>query len=240
MITLQTVNHCWRYWRILNLHLSALALHPPQRCRAVCTICHAPAADDPKTAAVLDYFADLQIENVRWDFREMPAPELCRRAIGRNRVCLASRADFVLLGDVDYIFGPGALDACAEAMVAHGAPAMFYPHSVLSSTTHVAGDAEIARVGRPQIMPLDPEAYVRVKMPRPIGGTQWCPGDFARKRGYLPNHSKFQSPANVWRRTFEDRIFRMQSGLDRKAIDVPNVYRIRHGLRGRFDIGVEL
>lgn len=242
MRTLQTVNHVWKYWRLATLHLSALALHPPQACRVICTICHAPAADDPQTAAVLRYFGALLVENVRWDFQEMPARELCRRAIGRNRACLASRADFVLLGDIDYIFGPGALDAAAEAMPAacRDAPAIMFPREILSSIDHARGDAEIARVQRPQILDLDPAGYAPVRQPRAIGGSQWFPGDFARERGYLRDSRRYQRPADEWQRTHEDRIARMASGLPSVAIDVPEIRRVRHSVRGRFDIGVEL
>lgn len=240
---LETVNHAWLYSRLLTFHLSAYLLQPPQRCRVLATICHAPAADDPQTAAVLDYFRRQPLpDTVAWNFVEMPRRELCRRAIGRNRCCLASRADYVLLGDIDYIFGPGALDAAAEAMAAATAcgPKIMYPIYTLASRDHAAGDAEIERVTAPGIVDLTAGYYSPQRLKTAIGGAQWIPGDFARKRGYLPQHRRFQRPADAWKRTFEDRVFRAASGLPVVGLEVPNVYRIRHSKRGRFDIGVQL
>lgn len=243
MLTLQLVNHCWNYWRLATLHLSQLCLHPPQRCRVICTICHAPAGDDPNTAAVLAYFSMLQIENVKWDFFEMPARDLCRRAIGRNIVCQSSKADFVLLGDIDYCFGAGAMDAAAEQLegtLDSRGPAIMFPREIKQSIDHACGDAEIARVDRPRILDLSGELYQTTELRTAIGGAQYIPGDFARKEGYLPRSRRFQRPAEVWVRTFCDRAFRRWSGLPVVAIDVPQVYRVRHSTRGRFDIGVEL
>lgn len=241
MLTLELVNHCWLYWRLATLHLSQLALHPPQACRVTATIIHAPA-DDPSTAEVLAYFAGLQIENVRWNFMELPREQVCRRAIGRNLACKASRADFVLMGDIDYCFGPGALDAAAVEMsrACRREWMLMHPREVWQSRDHAAGDAEIARVDRPRLLELTPERYEKVPQPRAIGGTQFCPGDFARSRGYLPESRRYQSPAEHWVRTHEDRVFRYACGMPSTAIEVPNIYRVRHSARGRFDIGVEL
>ncbi len=242
MVTLELVNHCWNYWRLATLHLSQLALHPPQACRVTCTIIHAPAADDPRTAEVLAYFSGLSIENVRWNFTELPREQVCRRAIGRNIACKASRADFVLMGDIDYCFGAGALDAAAAEMTraCRREWMLMHPREVWQSIDHARGDAEIERVDRPRLLELTPERYVQVGMPRAIGGAQYCPGDFARKRGYLPESRRFQRPADTWVQTFDDRVFRYSCGMPSTAIEVPNVYRTRHSRRGRFDIGVEL
>lgn len=243
MLTLELVNHCWKYWRLATLHLSQLALHPPQACRVTCTIVHAPAADDPATAAVLDYFGGLQIENVRWNFMELPQPELCRRAIGRNRACLASKADFVLLGDIDYCFGPGALDAAAAEMhKTHtaGGPALMFPREILQSRDHACGDEEIARVDRPKILDLTPASYAPVQTRLGIGGHQYIPGKFARERGYLSNSRIFQRPVDTWQRTRCDVAFRQWAGLRSVRLGIPGIRRIRHSVRGRTDIGVEL
>jgi hypothetical protein len=244
MLSLELVAHCWHYPRLACLFLSALALNPPRTCRAIVTICHAPPADDPATWRMLAYFAGAAVDNVRWNWLQLPAPEICRRAIGRNRAALASRADFVLFGDIDYIFGAGALDAAAAAMPAACAngPRLMFPREILASAEHVDGDAEIARVdpAAPALVDLAPERYVPVRRTRGIGGCQYVTGDFARKRGYLSDSRRFQRPSGVWVRTTCDTAFRRWAGLDSVPIEMPGVYRVRHSKRGRVDIGVEL
>lgn len=241
--TLQVVAHAWRYSRLLALHLSAFVLHPPQKCRAVATIFHAPAADDPKTAAVLEYFAARPPPaGVTWDFRELPPPRLCRRAIGRNLACVDSPADFLLMSDVDYIFGAGALDSAALALAVANAikPSLCFPRSVLSSESHALGDAEINRVVDPDVYRLSSRGYVPTRMRFAIGGCQWIPGNFARERGYLRESRLFQRTAKQWVRTKCDVAFRRWANLPSVALDVSGVYRVRHSKRGRTDIGVEL
>lgn len=240
---LETISHCWLYPRILAFHLSAYLLHPPQRCRVRVTICHAPAADDPATAETIAYFRQQPLpDSVAWNFLELPRRQLCRRAIGRNIACKQSPADFVLMGDVDYIFGAGALDACAVQMprICAEGPRLMHLGYVSQSIDHAAGDAEIARVSCPQVIELTHEAYRIKGLARAIGGCQYIPGDFARDRGYLSDSKRFQRPTDEWRKTRCDVAFRSWSGLESIALHIPNVYRIRHGMRGRHDIGVQL
>jgi hypothetical protein len=242
MLTLECVAHCWRYSKILSYFLSAIALHPPRACKLIATICHAPAADDPKTAETLAYFGAMPVPSVTWNWLELPVPMLCRRAIGRNIACHRSTADYVLMGDVDYIFGAGSLDAAAVAMPAacFNGPKLMYPKIVNVSRSHEDGDAEIAAVDCPQLIEVAPERYIRSSLNRAIGGSQYFPGDFARERGYLSNSRLFQQTADRWVRTKCDVAFRRWAGLQSAPIEMPGVYRIRHSKRGRTDIGVEL
>jgi hypothetical protein len=230
---LECVSHCFCYDRLLAYHLSAFALHPPERCRVQATIYF--CTSDKPTCETLDYFARLSIANVTWQFRELEQSRLCRRAIGRNHAALASTADYVLYSDVDYLFGPGALDAAAEQLrIANtSGPAICYPQEILVSGSQEAGDVDIERVTKPGLYEIDATQLVPRAQPRAIGGSMWVPGEFCRQRGYLSDCPKWQRPAGEWKRTFCDTAFRGWSGLPSRAIPVPNVWRIRHSAYGR-------
>jgi hypothetical protein len=240
----ETVNHSWRYEKALCFHLSTYLLHPPQSCRVRVTIFYCP--DDIPVVATLGHFCELAAApdfppTVEWNFRELDQPRLCRRAIGRNLAAKETAADFLLFGDIDYLFGPGAIDAIAAGMrdaAASGPPMICWPRYVQSSIDHAAGDAELARVADgPQVVDVDPSRYQPVKLGRGIGGAQWVLGDWARENGYLPTSRRYQRPVRRWARTFEDRVFRCTSGLRPVELSIPNVFRIRHARRGRTDIG---
>jgi hypothetical protein len=237
MLCLEYVAHNWRYERLLTLSLSSFVLHPPKTCRVKVTICYCP--EDEPAVRVLDYFAGLPpVENVRWNWMPMDAPRLCRRAIGRNIACKESTADFLLLSDIDYIFGPGALDVAAAKLAEANAsgPKLCWPRKIRASVSHEDGDAEIARVTEPGVYDLkgnyEPSILVAA-----IGGCQWIPGNWARERGYLPNHPRYQQPSEIWQRTYCDKNFRRQSGLPEIPLRIPNVYRCRHSSAGRFQVG---
>jgi hypothetical protein len=238
MLTLQVISHCWQYERALAFHLSALYLHPPATCRAIATVFYCP--DDEPVCRALDYFRGLpEPPAVTLDPRPIDQPRLCRRAIGRNLAARETTADFVLFSDVDYLFGPGALDAAAAALLATNEtrPALCHPRHIWQSIDHCRGDEELARASEPQLIDVEQTRYELVRIPRGIGGVQWVPGPWARERGYLPDSERYQAPADVWKRTYCDRIFRAYSGLPEIALDVPGMYRLRHSKRGRFDVG---
>lgn len=242
MLTLEVCAHSWQYERATVFHLSAFALHPPQDCRLIATIFY--ATEDEPVCRVLDYFGRLSIPNVSWNFRALSPAALCRRAIGRNMACRESQADYLLLSDVDYLFGAGALDAAAELMPAACAadpagPRLMFPRRLESSISHADGDAELARVDleRLDLIAVDPTKYVTTRLPRPIGGAQWLPGGFAREKGYLPDGHRLLRREERWRQTIEDRHCRGYWGIPRHALEIPNVWRIRHGSRGRSEIG---
>lgn len=244
---LNVVSHAWKYHRLLTYHLSAFLLYPSARTPTTVTIFHAPRADDPATSATLDFFREQpRPASLAWDFRELPIPQLCRRAIGRNMAALTCppSVDAVLFSDVDYIFAAGpdgtpAIDAAAAALTAAwtSGPKICFPRELMSSIDHACGDAEITRVEKPGVYEMTPDRYQATKLDRAIGGAQWVPGDFARERGYLNGIKKWHRPAATWKRTFEDRSWRGWTGLESVAVDVPGLHRIRHGLRGRTNIG---
>jgi len=240
MLTLETCVSCWQYESLLRYHLSALALYPPEKCRVTCTV-HYTAEDKP-TVNVLEEFLEIRVPNVVWNFIHLRQPYLMRRAIARNDACLRTSADFILMGDVDYILRGSVLDEASGVLAAEcqKSPAIMFPPFVLASREHCDGDAEIERAKRGGVIDIDQSLYSVKEVPRAIGGVQWIPGDAARRIGYLPHSQKFQKPQAVWKQTYEDVEFRRTCGLRHVSVDVKGIYRIRHSRRGRTDIGVRL
>lgn len=249
MLTLETVVSCWRYSRLLCYHLSGFVLYPPERCRLIATVYYCPDEDE-ETAMVLDYFGQLpagqQSPNITWSWRPMDRRRLMRRAISRHEASLATQADFLLFGDADYFFhGPGAIDAAADAMAAAcvNGPHIMHPMLVQMSRRHSHGDSEISRVRGPMVIDVRERFYRAFRLDRAIGGTQWVPGIVARSKGYIPQYRQFHRPCQEWRRTMEDPIYRrklVRDGISQVALDVPGVYRIRHSVRGRTEVGCSL
>lgn len=250
MLTLELVAHCFCYERCLTYFLSALYLHPPRTCHVTATIYHATPADDPPTSRVLDFFASLSRQpsaarNIELSFRELPIPQLCRRAIGRNMAAKSTTADFLLFSDVDYLYGEGALDAAAAKMLEacgkgeNFAPKLMHVRELRSSIDHASGDAELARVNLDRLELIEPlpDRYTTSGLALAIGGSQWIPGSFAREKGYLHDGHRHLREAGRWMRTFDDKCARGWWGLPTVALDIPNVWRIRHSARGREQIG---
>lgn len=241
MATLETVAHCWNYARLLRLHLSQFVISPPRECELVATICHAP--EDHETVAVLREFGSIRVPRVRWNFVPLDPTRLCRRAIGRNQVALQNQSDFLLFCDVDYCFAGDSLDRLSRDLTTElqrEGDFLGFCESLRSSISHELGDQEIERAGQSGLIPLYGARYEADRLPRPIGGSQWVPGRWARKHGYVPRSRRYQRPEPRWRRTFEDRVFRDTCGLRIVGFDCPEVYRIRHSKRGRFDVGCQL
>lgn len=234
---IEIVTHSYNYSRLLTYQLSSLALHPPQDVSLTFTVFY--NEDDLPTRQVLDFFWDDPRGDVAvWNFRNLPTPELCRRAIGRNLAALNSHADWIWFTDCDYIFGPGALDSLPEALGKIEGPLAF-PRQVLGSISHELGDAAIQKVNGPGLYSIDPTHFRPARHNRAIGGIQIVRGDVAREIGYCRG-TRWQRPARTWKRTHEDRAFRKILGTRGEPIDIPNVFRIRHSLRGRKHKGVEL
>lgn len=243
MLAIQTVSHCYRYPRLLVRRLSAAMLYPPVACRVECVVFFTAA--DSFVNRVIAHFAALDWPaNVTLRPWPIGTPHLLRRAIGRNMAAKLTTADLVIFDDIDYLYGPGCLDAIAAATaprITAGEP-LFFPRVVQVSADHERGDAVIFST------PFDPPAVVGLppadhfapkRMNRAVGGCQWVAGDVAR-RGYLPNSQRYQKPQERWRRTHEDRVYRASLGGRGTPLDIPGVYRIRHSKRGRFNVGVEL
>jgi hypothetical protein len=230
---LELVSHCWRYPRLLNYQLSSLVLHPPSQTKITMTVFLTPS--DKPTTQVVQFFAE-KVNGRRVCIRGWRLPKYCllRREIGRNQAALATTADWIWFTDCDHYFGPGALDAAADALRPVTAP-LAYPQRTLVNATAAEGDALIERLTRlPQVTPLEPDDFVPYFNDCAIGGIQLARGDAMRQLGYL-NGSRYLRPARTWQRTFGDVAFRQQLGTDGVPVEIPHVYRILHTKAGRND-----
>lgn len=169
------------------------------------------------------------------------APRLMRRAIGRNMAARELDADWLLYADVDYVFGPNVFFDAPAALSAVKGP-LAYVHYITWPIEQADGDRLIERVTAPGFYHYIPGEFPSRTEPEPgraIGGNQWARGEVVRKTGYVP-WGRYQRPASTWQRTYEDAVFRRQLKTSGEPIELDGVYRIRHTLRGRYDIGVQL
>ena len=66
------------------------------------------------------------------------------------------------------------------------------------------------------------------------GPHQITHGDIARACGYCDSIKYYQSPAERWMKTYEDRAFRWLIGTHGTPLPIPNVCQIRHIVKGRY------
>lgn len=235
-LKIEVVSHCWAYSRLLCLQASSLILHPPDPAKV--SIVHTVfySREDFETVAMLEWLRSQQWPAaVRWRHWPLETPSLLRRAIGRNLACKDTKADVIWLADADYLFGDGCLDSLADEWPKVTGP-LAYPRYSIRSASDPAGDAEIARVVPehcgPSLCDVDYAAGCGEITRRAIGGIQIYRGDVARERGYLPD-TRWQRPADRWKRTFDDRAFRGWLGTPGESIELKNLYRVRHSQKGR-------
>ena len=61
-----------------------------------------------------------------------------------------------------------------------------------------------------------------------------APDQIARACGYCDSIKYYQSPAERWMKTYEDRAFRWLIGTHGTPLPIPNVCQIRHIVKGRY------
>jgi hypothetical protein len=235
MATVELVSHCWNYSRLLCLQLSSIWLNPPRKHELKVTVCW--TGEDEKTGAMIGWFAAQRASNVRLDAVRLSHDSLMRRAIGRNKVSLQTKADFLFHSDCDMLFGSNAIDTLVDSFPAGAA--LCYPRIVRKCTME-RGDYYISLVKRPGFYDVEPADFEPHKYGRAIGGTQYIPGDLAREKGYLPEGHRYLKPARRWMKTNEDVCARRYlAGHRGVPIQAPNVLRVRHSEYGRAKEGVE-
>lgn len=237
-LKIEVVTHCYRYATLLRHQLSSLVLRPPPPgVQVTATVCHTP--EDEETTRAVAWFAQQSVAGVRWNGQPLPRAELCRRSIGRNRAALATLADWVWFCDADYWF----TTECWEAFARLGSTdaKLIYPREVNGHRSHDLGDACIQRAREAEgLVSVDVSEFEPERMNRAIGGIQIVSGDYCREHGYLKNSRRAQQPRSVWERTHEDVWFRRELGHSGVPVDLPGVYRIRHGQAGRMVPGLIL
>ena len=244
-----------QYAKLLHLQLSMLLRHTPKH--PIMYWCCYDLADD-RTTRVLEHawwsaFANPLVSIIPHGTTKA---RLFRRAILRNEIAsnLDTTALAVWFGDVDTVWGPGALDAVSELAMAGKLPEISTPEKYYLNKTHAHGDAIIARThGAPPFdepEPLDQADFIQVKNDVVIGGQMILRADIARQ-GYLDGNRKWQKEADPARgfACFRCDVGykKSQKALGRQwaRIKVPNVYRIRHakssmnpdGLPEKFRLG---
>ena len=233
-LSLEIVSHCWNYSHLLAYNLSSLVNHPPREVDVTMTVFHSP--EDRETVEMLEYFSRFEIPGVAWNWRALPTDQLLRRAIGRNKAALETKADWVWYIDCDLIFYRGCLDSLASSLQGRK-DALLYP-----KTEHITSLLEdenpILNNGRnPEVIDIDPSLFHIRHIPRAVGAYQITHGDIARACGYCNHIRVYQTPTRHWRKTYEDRTYRWLLRTQGIAIDIPGIYRIRHISKGRYGKG---
>lgn len=239
MKSIHIICHCWNppgvteYAQTLKWQIASLRKH--------CTdfnvwleACFAEADDETLNSDVLYQTIQRVIDSrTEFRFRKLPKSKLFSRAIGRNHCALNSRADIVWFCDCDYVFGEGCLESVVEQVVDDGT--IYYPKTHFITESHELG-AQLLRDNADVLFPeINPAHYVPKRVTKAIGGLQIVTGNTARKYGYLDG-TKWMKPVSEeggFRNTRCDIAYRASIPLSR-AIEVPNLYRLRHQVEGLF------
>jgi hypothetical protein len=233
-LKLELVSHCWRYHHFLTYQLSSLVRNPTDKFDITMTVFYAEEDDEVK--AVLEYFGKIQIPGITWNWQPLPKEKLFRRSIGRNLAAKNTTADWIWFTDCDILFHEGCLDALADALQGRD-DALVFPVIGLG-TSLLPDDDPILEEGRkgPAILEIPIGAFAPYggERDKAKGPHQITHGDIARACGYCETIRLYQTPAERWRKTYEDRAFRWLIGTHGTPLDIPNVCQIRHISKGRY------
>ena len=234
-LNLEVVSHCWGYSHMLAYQLSSLVNYPPTKASVTMTVFYCPEDEDTKN--ILDFFATHDVPNVRWNWQALPRELLFRRGIGRNKAALNTKADWVWFSDCDIMFNENCIDSLVDSLQGRNDVLVFPKQE--KTTPMLAEDHPLLQKGaKPHIIKLDEndsfEYYSRSKA---TGEFQITHGDVARAAGYCANLSVYQTPSDSWCKCVEDRAFRWLVGTHGIAIDIENVFQIRHLTKGRYKKG---
>jgi hypothetical protein len=233
-LSLEIVSHCWRYGHFLTYQLSSLVHHRTDKLDITMTVFHVPG--DEAVTRVLDYFGQITVPGVTWNWRQLPKEQLFRRGIGRNLAAKATQADWIWFTDADILFHEGCLDTLADLLEGRD-DALVHPRIGLG-TALLPEDHEILARGRagPALLDIPLDAFRPYGGPRrkAAGPHQITHGDIARACGYCDSIAYYQRPAARWMKTYEDRAFRWLIGTHGTPLDIPGVCQIRHIAKGRY------
>lgn len=233
-LSLEIVSHCWRYAHLQAYQLSSLVLHPPEDIDVTMTVFY--AEEDEATQALLAFFAQQQVPNVTWNWQKRPAPELFRRAIGRNQAALTSKADWVWFTDCDVCFGAGALDTLNTQLQGCQAP-LVYPQEERVTCLLTDDSPMLTAAKEPALVHIDECEFTTKQVTRATGPLQITHGDIARSMGYCQGVTSYLRAEPCWSKCHEDRVFRWLLKTQGSALELPAIYRIRHVSKGRYNNG---
>lgn len=220
MHSIEIVTHCWKYSRALAWQIASLEKYRQHTAGPDVLLTVVTSIHDRDTKALVDKSPC----NVLY----LGHPQLFNRAIGRNMVARNTEADWVWFCDADYFFGPNCLRELAALDPAEHT--LCYPGQVRVTRTHQIGDQYLAAGPAVGVAPGDWRWKGQGKA---IGGCQIVPGRIAREIGYC-DWPKMQRPVegDSMADTRSDRAFRVSLGTSGTAIDLSDVYRIRHSTSG--------
>lgn len=234
-LTLEIVSHCWNYHHLHAYQLSSLVLFPPRDIDITMTVFHSDA--DRGTTDLLGFFGGMDVRGVTWNWRPLPEAELMRRAIGRNRAALATRADWIWFADCDLMFRDDCLDALGSRLQGKR-DALCFPRQESVTPLLTAGHPLLtAAMVEPRVVDVETSLFSPRPITRAVGAYQIVHGDVARAMGYCATLPFFQSPADRWRKTYEDRAYRWLLRSEGVPMDIPGIHRIRHAAKGRYTGG---
>ncbi|MFK7995690.1 MAG: glycosyltransferase family 2 protein [Granulosicoccus sp.] len=231
-LTLQVVSHSWQYAHLSQFQLSSLVNYPPRDIDVTYTLFY--SEEDRSMVELLARFALVQIPNVSWDFRVLPRQELFRRAIGRHRASLTSTADWLWFADCDLIFHEGCLDSLAAALRGKQLPLVFPDHEGITELLPAEHPMLNQTIEASGTVDIDPKLFYRNEISKAKGAFQIVHGDVARTVGYCGTLKLYQKPSELWRKTYEDTVFRRLIETEGGPVPVENLYRIRHAEKGRY------
>ena len=236
-LKLEIVSHCWRYGHYLTYQLSSLVNHRSDKVDVTMTVFYADG--DESVQKVLDYFGEIEVPGVTWNWQLLPKEQLFRRSIGRNKAAKSTTADWIWFTDCDIIFHEGCLDGLADELQGRDDPLVF-PRFGLG-TELMTDDDPILERGRegPAILdiPLDQFTPYLGERSKAKGPYQITHGDVARACGYCETIGLYQKPSDHWRKTYEDRAYRWLLGTQGVPLEVPGACQIRHVVKGRYRKG---
>lgn len=229
-LTLEIVSHCWDYSHLLAYYLSSFVNYPPTKIEVTVTVFY--SKEDKDTQATLNFFGKMNIQNISWNWQPLPKEQLFRRSIGRNKAALATKANWIWFVDCDLIFHKNCLDMLAKALQGHNDVLLFPAEE--SITPLLVKSNPLLAIREPQVIDIDTTLFSKQAINRAVGAFQITHGDVARACGYCRNIRVYQTPANHWSKTYEDRTYRWLLRTQGESIDVPGIYRIRHVSKGRY------
>lgn len=230
----EIVTHCYakvlpQYAALLHYQLSSLVLHRPRDVEVFYTLY---LGDDDH---VVKRWCGEMLRRLRVSCKVamLPKHELFNRAIGRNRAAVSTTADLVWFCDCDYVFGDGCIDALATQ--AKGST-LYYPQHVQIHKSHAIGDQAIAEQvqrfehGDDSQSALFADDFKTRRERKPYGGLFIADGDWCRAYGWLDgtDYLKPCKSVDVPFPSFRDDVAFRKQFSEWKAIDLPNLYRLRH------------
>ena len=233
-LNLEIVSHCWRYGHYLTYQLSSLVNHRTEKFDITMTVFH--NEDDEKVTPVLDYFGRMEVPGVTWNWQPLSKEKLFRRAIGRNLAAKNTGADWIWFTDADILFQQDCLDTLADLLQGRD-DRLVHPRIALG-TDLLEEDDPILEKGRagPNLLDIPLDRFTPYGGPREkaTGPHQITHADIARACGYCDSIKHYQTPAERWMKTYEDRAFRWLIGSHGTPLDISNVCQIRHIVKGRY------